>query len=284
MEKAALILEGGGFRGLYTSGVLDCFMERGLYLSDVYGVSAGACNAVNYAAKEVGRTADINFHFCNDKRYVSYRNLVKYHSAFNMEFLFDEVPEEYAAFDYQTFFHSDVTTHIGATNLLTGKCDFFTQQQMDRKMFPVRASCALPLFSHIFYLNGTPYLDGGIANPIPISRAINDGHRKNIVVLTQHPEFVKKPTSTMRLIRRVYQDYPQFIHAEEIRHKIYNRQRRVCAILAKTRQAFILQPKEPVRVKSMEASETRLRELYQWGYDDASANLDRIAAFLRNDV
>lgn len=136
----------------------DYFMEQGLYLPNVYGVSAGALNAIGYAAKQPGRNAQINFRFCQDKRYVSARNMLKYHCAFNLEFIFDVIPKQYIPFDYDTFFSSEVQVHVGATNLTTGRCDFFTKEQMDNKMFPVRASAALPLFSHIFYLNNQPYL------------------------------------------------------------------------------------------------------------------------------
>lgn len=278
--KTGLILEGGGFRGLYTAGVLDYFMEHDLYLPDVYGVSAGACNAVGYAAREQGRNAQVNFRFCSDKRYISYRNLLRCRSAFDLEFVFGVIPEEYAPFDYDTFYSSPVQVHVGATNLLTGGCDFFTKEQIDRRMFPVRASCALPLFSHIFYLDGVPYLDGGLSNPIPVGTSIRQGHPKNIVILTQHPGFVKKPAANMPLIRRVYREYPAFLQVMERRHLVYNRQRRACAILAKTRQAIVLQPKEPVRVKSMEGSEQKLRELYGWGYRDAEENFDRIRRFV----
>ena len=180
LTATSLVLEGGGFRGIYTSGVLDYFMEQGLYLPQVYGISAGALNALGYAAKQPGRTAQINFRFCHDKRYISVHNMIKYRCAFNLEFIFDTIPERYIPFDYSTFFSSPVQIHVGATNLLTGRCDFFGKDQMDKKLFPARASAALPLFSYIFYLNGVPYLDGGIACPIPIARSVRDGEARTV--------------------------------------------------------------------------------------------------------
>lgn len=283
MVSPALILEGGGFRGLYTSGVLDSFMEKGLWIPDVYAVSAGACNAIGYAAKQPHRNAEVNFRFCEDKRFVSFRNLLKCRCAFNMEFVFDTIPEQYAPFDYDTFFSSDIQVHAGTTNLLTGKSDFFTKSDMDNKMYPIRASSALPLFSHSFYLNGIPYLDGGIANPIPIGKSINSGHNKHIVVLTQDPHYIKRPTANLPLIRRLYKQYPAFISAVEKRHRIYNRQRRICALLSKTNRAIVIGPKNPVRVGSMDCSEASLRELYEQGYQDGMENIDRIFAFLASE-
>ena len=280
LTATSLVLEGGGFRGIYTSGVLDYFMEQGLYLPQVYGISAGALNALGYAAKQPGRTAQINFRFCHDKRYISVHNMIKYRCAFNLEFIFDTIPERYIPFDYSTFFSSPVQIHVGATNLLTGRCDFFEKNQMDKKLFPARASAALPLFSYIFYLNGVPYLDGGIACPIPIARSVRDGNKKHVIILTRNASFVRKPTSHMHLIRQVYRQYPNFIATEEKRHLIDRRQRSSCALLSKTGQAFVLQPKQPLTISAMRADEQSLRELYIQGYEEAKDAFPQLMEFL----
>ena len=280
LTATSLVLEGGGFRGIYTSGVLDYFMEQGLYLPQVYGISAGALNALGYAAKQPGRTAQINFRFCHDKRYIGVHNMIKYRCAFNLEFIFDTIPERYIPFDYSTFFSSPVQIHVGATNLLTGRCDFFGKDQMDKKLFPARASAALPLFSYIFYLNGVPYLDGGIACPIPIARSVRDGNKKHVIILTRNASFVRKPTSHMHLIRQVYRQYPNFIATEEKRHLIDRRQRSSCALLSKTGQAFVLQPKQPLTISAMRADEQSLRELYIQGYEEAKEAFPQLMEFL----
>ena len=280
LTATSLVLEGGGFRGIYTSGVLDYFMEQGLYLPQVYGISAGALNALGYAAKQPGRTAQINFRFCHDKRYISVHNMIKYRCAFNLEFIFDTIPERYIPFDYSTFFSSPVQIHVGATNLLTGRCDFFGKDQMDKKLFPARASAALPLFSYILYLNGVPYLDGGIACPIPIARSVRDGNKKHVIILTRNASFVRKPTSHMHLIRQVYRQYPNFIATEEKRHLIDRRQRSSCALLSKTGQAFVLQPQQPLTISAMRADEQSLRELYIQGYEEAKEAFPQLMEFL----
>ena len=281
MEKTGLILEGGGFRGIYTSGVLDYFMEHDLYIPQVYGVSAGACNALGYAAKQPGRSAKMNFDFCDDKRYMSYSNMLKVHGLFNMQFIFEEIPMKLLPFDYRTFFESEIQIHVGVTNLLTGKCQFYTKDQMDWRMFPVRASSALPLVSHIYYLkHNTPSLDGGVSNPIPIRESINSGNSKNIIVLTQDPTYEKKVSAQLGLVRRIYKDYPNFVDTVAHRHVIYNRQRKVCRLLEKTGQAIVIQPQDPVRIRNIKADRESLQELYAIGYEDARRNFDRIRAFI----
>ena len=188
--------------------------------------------------------------------------------------------ERYIPFDYSTFFSSPVQIHVGATNLLTGRCDFFGKDQMDKKLFPARASAALPLFSYIFYLNGVPYLDGGIACPIPIARSVRDGNKKHVIILTRNASFVRKPTSHMHLIRQVYRQYPNFIATEEKRHLIDRRQRSSCALLSKTGQAFVLQPKQPLTISAMRADEQSLRELYIQGYEEAKEAFPQLMEFL----
>ena len=54
-EKTVLVLEGGGLRGVFTCGVLDCFMERGIRFPFTVGVSAGACNGLSYMSGQKGR-------------------------------------------------------------------------------------------------------------------------------------------------------------------------------------------------------------------------------------
>lgn len=255
-------------------------MEHDLYIPKVYGVSAGACNAVSYAAKQPGRSAKINFQFCGDKRYSSYDNLFRVRSVFDMQFIFEEIPQKLIPFDYGTFFSSEIQTFIGATNLLTGKCDFFQKEDMDWRMFPVRASSAIPLASHIYYLNGIPYLDGGTSDPIPVRQSINGGNRRHIIVLTQDPTFRKAPASSLRLVRRVYRDYPNFVETVERRHLVYNRQRQICSRLERVGQAMVLQPRDPVKLRNIRADEASLRTLYGIGYNDAKEKFDRIRAFL----
>ncbi len=280
MEKTGLILEGGGYRGLYTSGVLDYLMEHDIYIPEVYGVSAGACNAISYAAKQPGRSATFNFEFCKDKRCNSCANLIKVRGLFDMQFIFEEIPRTAIPFHYDTFFHSEVNVHIGATNMLTGNCDFFTREQMDWRMFPVRASCAIPLVSHIYYLNNTPYMDGGIAAPIPLRQSLNAGNNKHLIVLTQDPDYQKKISPSLSVIRRVYKKYPNFINTISRRHIVYNRQRKICRIMERTGQAIVLQPQDPVKVRNIRADVDSLKELYRIGYHDAQKNIERIRAFL----
>lgn len=102
------------------------------------------------------------------------------------------------------------------------------------------------------------------ASPVPsrLPVPVRDGNKKHVIILTRNASFVRKPTSHMHLIRQVYRQYPNFIATEEKRHLIDRRQRSSCALLSKTGQAFVLQPKQPLTISAMRADEQSLRELY----------------------
>ena len=103
MKDTGLVLEGGGMRGLYTTGVLDYFMERNLYLPYVIGVSAGACHATSYLSRQIGRSRKANLDFLEDPRYLSWKNYFKTKEIFGMDFVFDEIPNQLLPFDFEAF-------------------------------------------------------------------------------------------------------------------------------------------------------------------------------------
>ena len=120
MKKAGMVLEGGGTRGVFTAGVLDYFMEQGMYLPYVIGVSAGACNAVDYASHQPGRMKLCTIDFLEAGSYVGLKSLVKTHSLFNMDLIFDIFPNKIIPFDYDTYFSSGMecilTAYRGCLN------------------------------------------------------------------------------------------------------------------------------------------------------------------------
>ena len=98
-----LVLEGGAMRGQFTAGVLDAFMDRGLFCERTVGVSAGALCGYNYVAGEDGRTCYLNTKYCDDWRYLSMKSFVRTGNACGREFAFDEIPNRLEPFDYAGF-------------------------------------------------------------------------------------------------------------------------------------------------------------------------------------
>ena len=155
LYQGALILEGGGFRGVYTAGVLDFFMEKQAMFASIYGISAGACNALSYLSQDKGRYVAIAKRFCNDPRYVGMRQLLTKGSIFNWQFSFYEIPEKYVPFDYDTFYASPMELRVGATDCESGECHWFSnRQQGDDVIADSIASSSMPLLSPMKVIGG----------------------------------------------------------------------------------------------------------------------------------
>lgn len=269
MNKVGLVLEGGGMRGLYTAGILDFFMEKDLYFPYVIGVSAGACNAASYISKQKERSKRINIDYVKNPRYLSYRNLVKEESIFGMDFLFNEIPNKLEPFDYTTFHSSEQRFIIGTTDCETGNPLYFDKNKCKDILGVLRASSSIPLLSPVVEVEGKKLLDGGVADSIPIKKAIEDGFKRNIIILTRNKEYRKKPYKFKLFVKRSYSKYPKLVDKIFNRYKIYNNTLDYIEELENKYKAFVIRPSKPLKVDRLEKNPQKLKELYKMGYEDA---------------
>lgn len=268
-----LVLEGGGMRGLYTSGVLDFFLDRNLHFGYVVGVSAGACQATSYISRQKGRSKTTNTAFLDNWRYMGLRSFIFTGSYFGMKFLFDDIPNRLVPFDYDTFFNSPIQLDIGTTDCRTGTARYFDKSDLDKQCTVLRASCSLPLISPIVNFKDAPLLDGGIADPIPVRRALQHGSEKVVVILTQNHGYRKKPISNFEqtLLKIAYRKYPALIETVLKRHEHYNETLELLDTLENEGKAIIIRPTTPLEVDRYEKNPAKLLALYQRGYQDAEA-------------
>ena len=273
-------MEGGGFRGVYTAGVLDFFIDRKAMFSSVYGISAGACNALNYLSQDRGRYIEIAKRFCNDPRYMGMGQLLKTGSIFNWQFSFYEIPERYIPYDYDTFYASPMCLKVGATDCATGRCHWFSRENGDDLIRDSIASSSMPLLAPMQEIAGRQYLDGGIADSIPVRFFESIGYKRNLIVLTQPKGFVKKKNKMLPAIRARYLRYPAFVEAVADRHERYNETLDHIAMLEQTGKAFVIRPPIPLEIGSMERDPVQLRRVYETGRAVAEIQVDKIAAFV----
>ncbi len=276
MAKVSLILEGGGMRGLYTAGVLDYFIDKGLVFKDIIGVSAGACNSVSYISGQRGRNLAINTCYCRDKRYLDLFGLITRGSIFNMDFLFDDIPNKLIPFDYNNFKASGCRLTAVSTDCVTGRPVYTPIQDMSEDSIYVRASSSIPLVSPVVKVDGMQLVDGGPSDSIPISYSVENGFDIHIVVLTQHNGYRKKKNKFIPLYRFAFKKYPSLAATIENRHMVYNQSINTAEQLEKENKAIIIRPDKPVEVSRFERNPENLRKLYKTGYEDASAKFDRI--------
>lgn len=280
MINSGLVIEGGGMRGVYTAGVLDFFMEKDLYFEDCYAVSAGACHAASYYSKQIGRSLKVILDYINDKRYCSINSLIKTGDMFGAEMLYDIVPNELVLYDYDTFNKFKGNFYSVITNCKTGKAEYVKIKDMKKDIIAVRASSSLPLLSRIVEINGEKYLDGGISDSIPIKKSIEDNHIKNVVILTRDKTYRKTKAVFLHLFKMKYKKYPNLVKSIENRYKMYNETIDFIEEKRKSGDAFVIQPKGPVSISRVEKDKTKLKALYNEGYNDAKECYEDLIKFI----
>lgn len=282
MAKVNLILEGGGMRGLYTAGVLDCFLDHKILFTDIIGVSAGACNSLSYITGQRGRNLEINAGYCMDNRYVSVMGLFTRGSIFNMDFLFNDIPNKLIPFDYDKFKSSGCKLTVVTTDCETGKSYYAPVNDMKVDDVYVKASSSIPLVSPIVEAAGRKLVDGGPSDSIPIHYSVNSGFDKHVVILTQHKGYEKKPNKLYPLCKIKLKKYPNLAEAIKNRHIHYNKSIKLAEKLEEENRAVIIRPKKPVEISRFERNPENLKKLYAEGYKDAEDKFSDIARLCKN--
>ncbi len=284
MVKAALVLQGGGTRGAFTSGVLDVFMENGLYFDYVIGTSAGALNAYNYVAKDIGRSRKIICELINDKKFLSVHNLIVKKSAFDFSYLFFQVPKSVVSFNQEEFDSSPIDFYACATCLNDGKPVYFRKKDNPDFLLGLQASSSLPLISKPVSIGDKAYLDGGVSDGIPFRKPIEEGWEKVVVVATRDETYRKgtlKP-SYLRLAKRLYHEYPNFLETYAKTNETYNAATDELYSLERQGRLKVLRSPDPLDVSPTETDLKVLTGLYEKGRKVAEANLDELREYLRN--
>lgn len=277
----ALILEGGGNRGVFTSGVLDCLMENQIRFPYVVGVSAGACNAVDYVSWQPGRTKDCMILEDKENRYISFGQTIRNKSLFDMDMIFDRFPNEIFPFDFDTFFGSDVRCQLVVTDCLTGEARYMEEKQdRERLMKICRASSSIPAACPMVMVDGRPYLDGGVADSIPIFHAMKLGYKKDVVILTRNLGYrKKKPGKSAAFYSAAFKKYPNLVKGLLNRYKVYNRTLDLVEKWEKEGHIFVIRPVSEA-ISRTEMDKETLTAFYQEGYHLMEKRLDELQAYL----
>ena len=264
-KNVGLVLEGGGMRGVFTSGVLDAFMKYDLYFPYVVAVSAGACNGMSYMSRQPRRARISNIDYLSRYQYIGIRHLVTQGCIFDRKLLYDKFPNQLLPFDFDTYFKYADRFEMVTTNCQTGQAMYLKEaHDRQRALDIVRASSSLPYVSKIVNVDGIPMLDGGIADSIPVQRAIDLGHERNVVILTRNKGW--RDTGKDRKIPYLYKNYPRLRVALSHRHKSYNEQIQLIDDLETAGKITCIRPMRPLEVGRMEKDTDKLERLYEEGF------------------
>ena len=264
--KTGLVLEGGGMRGVFTSGVLDAFMKHDLYFRYIVAVSAGACNGMSYVSRQPRRARISNIDYLARYKYIGIRHLVTQGCIFDRELLYDKFPNQLLPFDFDEYFKHAKGFEMVTTNCLTGKAMYLSEtSDRQRSLDIVRASSSLPYVSKIVTVDGIPMLDGGIIDSIPINRAIETGHEHNVVILTRNKDW--RDTGKDRKVPAfIYKNYPRLRVALSHRHAVYNQQIDLIDRLEAEGKITCIRPIRPMEVGRIENDVEKLERLYEEGF------------------
>ena len=266
-SDVGLVLEGGGMRGVFTSGVLDAFMKHNLYFDYVVAVSAGAGNGMSYMSKHYRRARMTNLDFLARYDYIGLRHLFSQGCIFDQKLLYDDLPNDYLPYDFDTYFKNPATFEMVTTNCLTGEAMYLVDKQdKQRTLDIVKASSSLPYVSKIVTVDGIPMLDGGIVDSIPILRAIETGHPTNVVVLTRNRGY-RNTSKDYKIPRFIYKKYPRLRVALSRRVAVYNAQLDLIEHLENEGKIVCIRPIHPLEVDRIERDVTKLEDLYEEGFE-----------------
>ena len=257
--KTGLVLEGGGMRGIYTAGVLDVFMERGVSFDGVIGVSAGAIHGCSYVSAQKGRSIRYYKKYCGDKRFMSLWSLIHTGDLVGKDFCYSELPEKLDPYDYEAFERSSAKFYVVCSNLETGKAEYFHLTDPRRQMDLLRASASMPYVSHIVEYEGKKLLDGGCCDSIPVRAAFQLGFGRSVVVLTRHDGYVKKAG-----------------------HRMYNRTLQKIRALEQEGKIFVVRPHTPLSIGRMEHEPEKLQQVYDIGRQDAEKAMPALMGWMGN--
>ncbi len=278
--KTCLVLEGGGLRGIYTAGVLDSLLKENIQVDSIIGVSMGALVGINYVSKQPERALRINLKYCKDRNYIGFYAFLKTGNIVNKDLAYYKIPEYVDPFDNETFKKANIDFYCTVTNLETGEAEYIKTKDAFKDTELLRATSSLPAVSKIIEINGNKYLDGGIADSIPVEKALEMGFDRVVVVLTRPITYRKKP-SKQKLLSRLYKDYPKFVKDLQNRNNHYNETVEKIIELEKENKVFVIRPSIGIPIKRLEHNKKIIQRQYDLGVKDFTERKEALENYLK---
>lgn len=271
-------------RGMFTAGVMDVMLENNIEFDGAIGVSAGAAFGCNYKSKQIGRVIRYNTKYCRNPRFASLLSFILTGNFYGKKFCYRTLPEKLDIFDSKTFQQNPMEFYVTATDIVSGKpvytkCENGNCDDLDW----FRASASMPLVSTVVKINGGKYLDGGIADSVPLKYFQSIGYDKNVVILTQPDSYIKQINGFLPIIKFVYRKYPQFIKTVAERHNVYNNTIKYIKEQESSGNTFVIRPPQNLEIGAREKDPENLKRVYNIGRKTAEENLEKLKQFLKGE-
>lgn len=272
-------------RGLFTAGVLDVMMERGLRPDGIIGVSAGAAFGCNYKSHQPGRSIRYNTRFATDWRYCSLRSWIRTGDLFGGRFCYHELPQRLDRFDEAAFEADPMEFHVVCTDVWTGRAVYQQLRHCTEETYEwFRASASMPLVSRVVDIGGRQLLDGGISDSIPLAYFQQLGFDRNIVIETQPADYVKHRSRLLPVMRVRLGRYPALLRALRLRPGMYNAQKAYVRQEEQAGRALVIRPEEPLPIGHVSKKPAEMRRVYEIGRRMGEKRIEEIARFMNDSV
>lgn len=263
---------GGGLRGIYGCGILDYCLDEGILFDYCIGVSAGAANLSSYLSGQRGRNHQFYMEYSFRKRYMSARNFLRTGSYIDMDYVYGELSNSTGEnpLDYDALLRSKAAFKVVALNALTGEPAYFDKRDLRRDDYSVmKASSSIPVVCRPYFVGGVPYYDGGIADPVPVKKALADGCERVVLILTRPADAVRTPRKDAPFARVLRHRYPKAAENLRLRYRKYNISLAYARELEKAGKVLILAPDDTLGLDTLTRDRDKIDLLYKKGYQDA---------------
>lgn len=264
--KSALVVEGGAMRGVFSTGVLDAFIEHDFYPFDMcFGVSAGSTNIAAYLARMHQRNYNVYIDYSTRKEFISIKKFLKGHHLIDLDWLWDITIKE-LRLDLDEIITCDTEFYIGLTEVETGKSVYLNPTRNNLEDMIKASSCVPIMYRHYVELDGKLYADGGLADPISVKEAYKRG-AKNIMVIRSRPYDFKIKDRTNFVSKYLFRKFPELYKTYRSRANMYEETLDFMRNAPDDVTIIEVNPPKTFKTRALTRDKTILKSDYQSGYE-----------------
>lgn len=280
--KVGVIDVGGGFRGIYATGALDYCQDNSIEFDLALAISAGSANLASFLSRQRGRNYTFYTEYAFRKQYASLRNFIFKKSFIDMDYVYGTLSNHDGEnpLDYPALRDNPTEFIIVATDALTGEAVYFDKSSLSQDGYdPLKASSSIPFVNKPYIIDGKPYFDGALGNPVPVEKAFELGCDLAVLILTKPADKPREVGGDAKIAKRIQKKYPKAAMQLCLRAEHYNEGVAKAREYEKQGKLIIISPDETYGVDTLHKDKPSLNKLYEKGYNDGQ----KIKEFLRQN-
>lgn len=280
--KLGVVDVGGGLRGIYAAGVFDYCLDEEIKFDFCIGVSAGSANIVSYIAGQKKRNYVFYADYPFRKEYMSFQNVIRKHSYLDLDYVYGTLSNSDGEnpLDHAAIQRSPAEVLIVASNAVTGEVKYFDKTDLKPDDYSVlKASSAIPFVCRPYEVEGIPYYDGALGDPVPVEKAFQCGCDKVVVILSKPKDILRGQGKDPFFARRIQKKYPLAAQNLLLRAQRYNDGVALAKQYEAQGRALIVAPDDTCGVDTLTKDREALERFYRKGYQDGQ----NIRNFIRPD-